>query len=141
MNYDYQQTDLSRGVLSGLFAGITSAVLNLFFMIIYRYATDFSAFNGIDITVIVFGSILLSVTCGIVFYLFVHYLNKGITFYRIIVLLITLSIIYLGIILRISAIGPVPFEFRVLVVGTQTIIGLLAAFLIPYLYAHDKMIS
>lgn len=141
MNYEYTQSDLSRGVLSGLFAGIASAVLNLAFMIIYRYATHFSDFNGIDITVIVFGSLLLSIACGIVFYFFVHFLNKGIAFYRILVLIITLVIIILGIVVRTSVAGRVPFEFRVLVVGTQTVIGLLAIFLIPYVFAHDKMIS
>jgi len=141
MNYDYPQSDLSRGVLSGLFAGIASAVLNLIFMIIYRYSTNFSDFNGIDITVIVFGSLILSLACGIVFYFFVHYMNKGITFYRILVLFVTLCIICLGIMIRSSVIGPVPFEFRVLVIGTQTIIGLIAAFLIPYLFRHDSLIS
>lgn len=141
MNYDYPQSDLSRGVLSGLFAGIAAALINLTFMIIYRYATDFTDFNGMDITVIVFGSLFLSIACGVVFYFFVHFLNKGIAFYRILVCIITLAIIILGIVVRTSMMGQVPFEFRVLVVGTQTIIGLLAIFLIPYIFAHDKIIS
>jgi hypothetical protein len=141
MNYDYPQSDLSRGVLSGLFTGIVSAAVNLLFMLIYRGITGFQDFNGIDITVIIFGSMLLSIACGIIFYFFVHYMKKGISFYRIIVFAITVLIVYFGLTLRRSIIGDVPNEFRVLVIGTQVFIGLLAAFLIPYLFRHDRLIS
>ncbi len=141
MNYDYPQTDLSRGVLSGLFAGIAGTIANIIFVAVYRNITEFYEFNGVDITVIAFGSILLSISCGILFYFLVHSLKSGITFYRIVVFIVTTLIVYFGITLRRSIIGDVPNEFRVLVIGTQVIIGAFAAFLIPYLFNHDKLIS
>ncbi|MEP6513841.1 MAG: hypothetical protein ABJA79_08225 [Parafilimonas sp.] len=141
MNYDYPQTDLSRGVLSGLFAGIAGTIANIIFVAVYRNITEFYEFNGVDITVIAFGSILLSISCGILFYFLVHSLKRGITFYRIMVFIVTILIVYFGITLRRSIIGDVPNEFRVLVIGTQVIIGAFAAFLIPYLFNHDKLIS
>jgi hypothetical protein len=141
MNYDYPQSDLSRGVLSGLFAGIIATVINVIFVFVYRSVTAFYEFNGMDITVIIFGSILLSMTCGIIFYFFVHYLKKGIAFYRLIVLIVTVVIVYLGITLRRSIVGEVPDDFRVMVIGTQVVIGGLAAFLVPYLFRHDSIIS
>jgi hypothetical protein len=141
MNYDYPQTDLSRGILSGLLAGIVAAVANTVFVIIYRSITAFYEFSGLDITVIIFGSILLSITCGLLFYFLVHYLKRGLTFYRLIVLIVTVLIVLLGIIVRRSVIGEVPNEFKFLVVGTQVILGGLAAFLIPYLFRHDRLIS
>ena len=141
MNYDYPQTDLSRGVLAGLLTGIVAAVLNTVFVIIYRSAASFYEFSGLDITVIVFGSILLSIACGLVFYFLVHYLRRGMTLYRVIVCMVTALIVLLGIMVRQSVMGDVPEEFKLLVVGTQVIIGGLAVFFIPYLFNHDRFIS
>jgi hypothetical protein len=62
-------------------------------------------------------------------------------FYRVIVCIVTVLIVLLGIIVRRSVIGEVPDEFKALVVGTQVVIGCLAAFLIPYLFRHDRLIS
>lgn len=141
MNYDYPQSDLSRSILAGLFSGLVATVSNLAFTIIYRSITQFYEFNAIDITTIVFGTILLSLACGAMFYFFVHYLNKGIMFYRIMVVIVTIGIVIIGINLRYMVQDVIPAEFRVLVIGTQVIIGGLAAFLIPYLFRHDKIIS
>lgn len=141
MNYDYTQSDLSRSVLSGLYSGIVATVANMIFVFIYRALTSFQDFNGIDVTVIVFGTLLLSLACGVVFYFFVHYLKRGIPVYRIAVFIVTLLIIFLGLYLRRSVEGQVPIEFRIIVIITQVIIGGLAVFLIPYLFKHDKIIS
>ncbi|RFM27464.1 hypothetical protein [Deminuibacter soli] len=141
MKYEYVQSDLSRSLLGGLFAGIIAAFSNLIFVFIYRAITKFYNFNVIDATVISFGSILLCIACGIVFYWLAHNMKSGITLYRILVLIVTIVIIYFGIALRRSVEADIPAEFRVLVIGTQTIIGGLAMFLIPYLFRHDKLIS
>ena len=138
MNYDYPQSDLSRSILAGLFSGLVATVSNLAFTIIYRSITQFYEFNAIDITTIVFGTLLLSLACGAMFYFFVHYLNRGIMFYRIMVVIVTVGIVIIGINLRHMVQEVIPNEFRVLVIGTQVIIGGLAAFLIPYLFRHDK---
>lgn len=141
MNYDYTQSDLSRGVLSGLYSGIVATVLNMVFVYIYRYITSFQYFNGVDVTVIVFGTLLLSLACGIVFHLFTYYFKKGIPVYRVAVFIVTILIVVLGLTVRRSLEGEVPMEFRVIVIVTQVIIGTLAAFFIPYLFKHDKIIS
>ncbi|QEC68713.1 hypothetical protein FRZ67_15890 [Panacibacter ginsenosidivorans] len=141
MNYDYQQSDLSRSILAGLFSGIVATITNLIFTVTYRSITQFYEFNAIDITTIVFGTILLSIACGAMFYFFVHYLNKGIMLYRIMVVIVTIAIVITGINLRHTIQDVIPYEFRVLVIGTQVIIGGLALFLIPYLFRHDKIIS
>ena len=118
MNYDYVQNDFSKSILAGLFSGIVATVTNLVFTVAYRSITQFYEFNAIDITTIVFGTILLSLACGVMFYFFVHYLNKGITFYRIMVLIVTIAIVYIGINLRYLIQDVIPNEFRVLVIGT-----------------------
>jgi len=141
MNYDYSQTDFSRGILSGLFSGLVACVANALFVLVYRAMTSFYEFNGVDVTVIVFGSIMQLLVCGWLFYIFVHYLRKGISFYRLVVIFITVLIFFLGLIIRRSVMGSSPDEFKIMVVGTQVIIGSLAAFFIPYLFRHDSLIS
>jgi hypothetical protein len=141
MNYDYPQTDLSRGILSGLFAGLVAIIANTAFVLIYRSITAFYEFNGLDITVIIFGSIIQLMTCGLLFSFFVHYLKRGVGFYRLIVVLITVLIVFLGIWARRSIMGSAPDDFKFMVVGTQIIIGCFAAFFIPYLFRHDSIIS
>ncbi|HVX50759.1 MAG TPA: hypothetical protein VHB48_11415, partial [Chitinophagaceae bacterium] len=116
MKYDYPQTDLSRSVLGGLFAGIIAAFANLVFVFIYRAVAEFHEFNSVDVTVIVFGSLLLCIACGIIFYWFIHYLKQGMMIYRLAVLAVTVAIIYLGIALRSSVVGQVPVDFRVIVI-------------------------
>jgi hypothetical protein len=141
MNYDYPQTDLSRGILSGLFAGLIAVTVNIVFVVMFRIVAAFYEFNGLDITVIIFGSIIQSIACGLLFYFFVHYLNRGVDFYRLVVLIVTVFIVIAGIMLRHSVMGDVPNNFKYMVVGTQVVIGGLALFFIPYLFRHDKIIS
>ena len=141
MNYDYQQTDLSRSILAGLFAGIVATVVNLVFIFIYRRITAVYTFNLMDAFTTIFGSVILLLICGLFFYFFVHYLKRGINIYRIIVFLITAGIIYVALQYHSSPGYSITKEFRVLFIGTQIIIGGLAAFLIPYLFRHDSIIS
>ena len=141
MNYEYTQSDLSRSILSGLFSGIIATATNMIFVYVYRFISGFEDFQGFDVTVIIFGTLLLSLACGVVFYFFVHYLRRGITSYRIAVLIVTILIIYFGLALRKEIVGVVPIDFRVIVIATQVVIGGLAAFLIPYLFRHDSIIS
>ena len=141
MNYEYTQTDFSRGILSGLFAGLVATVANIIFVLIFRSVASFYDFIGLDITVLIFGSVVQSIACGWVFYICVHFLKKGIISYRLIVILITAAIFFLGIIVRRSVMGSVTPDFKFMVTGTQVIIGGIADFFIPYLFSHDKIIS
>jgi hypothetical protein len=141
-NYDYPQSELSRSILGGLFAGIIAAASNMAFVVIYRSITHFYDYYALDITVLVFGSLLQCLVCGAMFDFFVHYLKKGTGIYRIMVIMVTLVIIAAGIFARKTLIGAdIPGQFLVMVIGTQVIIGGLSAFYIPYLFNHDKIIS
>src|SRR3954451_4472035 len=139
MNYDYPQSDLSRSILSGLFAGIVATVANLVFGFIYRSIAGVNNFNILDVSTTIFGSIILLIVCGILFYFFVHYLRKGINYYRIVVFLVTAVIVYIALQYHPEAGYLITPEFRTLFIGTQLIIGGLAAFLIPYLFRHDSI--
>jgi len=141
MNYDYQQTDLSRSILAGLFAGIVATVGNLVFIFIYRRITAVYTFNLMDAFTTIFGTVILLLVCGLFFYFFVHYLKRGINIYRVIVFLVTAVIVYVSLQYHRLPGYSITAEFRALFIGTQVIIGGLAAFLIPYLFRHDSIIS
>jgi hypothetical protein len=57
------------------------------------------------------------------------------------VFLVTALIVYVALQYHREAEYRITPEFRVLFLGTQLIIGGLAAFLIPYLFRHEKLIS
>lgn len=141
MNYDYPQSDLSRSILAGLFAGIVGTVINLVFSFVYRRITDTTTYNILDVSTTIFGTVILLLVCGVLFYFFVHYLKKGINLYRIIVFLITAVIVFVALQYHRTPGYRITPEFRVLFIGTQIIIGGMAAFLIPYLFRHEKLIS
>jgi len=138
--YPYRQTDLSRAVLSGLFAGIIATFSNLIFIFAFRRIKEFYVFNVMDVGTTIFGSVLLMIVCGILFYFFVHYLNHGVNLYRIVVFCVTAAIVYAALAVRPSEVT-LPGDFRAMFIGTQVILGGLAAFLIPYVFRHDSIIS
>lgn len=141
MNYDYPQSDLSRSILAGLFAGIVATAGNLIYSFIYRRITNITEFNAIDVTTTIFGTVLLLLVCGVFFYFFVHYLKSGVNIYRVIVFLITAAVVFLALQYHRAPGYSITQEFRVLFIGLQLIIGGVAAFLIPYLFRHDSIIS
>jgi len=93
-----------------------------------------------DVGTTIFGSVLLMIVCGIIFYFFVHYLNHGVNIYRVVVFFVTAAIVYAALAVRPSSVV-VPGDFRTMFIGTQVILGGLAAFLIPYVFRHDSIIS
>jgi hypothetical protein len=141
MNYDYPQSDLSRSILSGLFAGIVGTVANLVFSFIFRRINNIDTFNILDVSTTIFGTIILLMVCGILFYFFVHYLKRGINIYRVIVFIVTGIIVFVALAYHHEPGYRITAEFRYLFLGTQIIIGGLAMFLIPYLFRHDSIIS
>jgi len=141
MDYSYQQTDLSRSILAGLFTGIVATVGNLIFIFIYVRITAVYTYNLMDGFTTIFGTIILLIVCGLFFYFFVHYLKRGVNIYRVLVFLTTAIILWVGWQVHPHPGDTIPPEFRVLFMGTQLIIGGLAAFLIPYLFRHDSIIS
>jgi len=139
-SYEYHQTDLSRSILAGLFAGIIATFANLIFIFAFRRIKEFYVFNVMDVGTTIFGSVLLMIVCGIIFYFFVHYLNHGVNIYRVVVFFVTAAIVYAALAVRPSSVV-VPGDFRTMFIGTQVILGGLAAFLIPYVFRHDSIIS
>lgn len=137
MNHDYEQTEFSKSVLAGLFAGIIATVLCLLFNAIIRYSIGFHLSEMINVSTIIFAMLILVTLAGIVFYFFHHYIKKGgFVFQAVSVALTALMLIGTQSIQR-SAIPSLTIEFRELLTGIIVITALCVVFIIPFLYKND----
>jgi len=139
MNYDYKQTDFSKALLSGLFAGIVATLANLAYDFFYRDITEFQLSQIINVPSIILASTLLLTIAGLIFYFFQHYIKKGSILYRIIFFILTLGCIYLSMQVQRSSDPIISNEFKWLLTGVVAILGGLAVFFIPYLFDHEDI--
>ena len=141
MNYDYKQTDFSKALLSGLFAGIIATLANLGYDFFYRDITGFQLSQIINVPSIIIASTLLLTIAGIGFYCFQHFIRNGTRFYKFIFILLTLLCVYLSIHVQRSVDPLISYEFKWLLTGIVVILGGLAVFFIPYLFKHEDIYS
>jgi len=141
MNYDYKQTEFSKAVLSGLFAGIVATCANLLFNMIFRGITQFNPSAIINVSSIIMGSVLVLTIAGLLFYFFQHYIKGGSLLFRIFFLLLTAIAIYFSVQVQRSTDATVSKQFEELLSGIVLISGIIIIFYIPYLFRHEHIYS
>lgn len=141
MNYDYQQTEFSKSLMAGLFAGLIATLINLVFDFFYRDFTGFQLSQIINVPSIIMASTLLLMIAGLVFYVFHHYIKNGTTLYSIVFLLLTIACAYFAMHVQRSPDPIISESFRWLLSGVVIILGGTAAFYIPYLFKHHTIFS
>jgi len=141
MNYDYEQTELSKAVLSGLFAGIMATCASLLFNMIFRGITQFNPSAIINVSSIIIGSVLILTIAGVLFYFFHHYIKKGSMLFRLFFLLVTAVAIYLSMQVQRSTDATVSKQFEELLSGIVLISGAFIIFYIPYLFKNAHIYS
>ena len=139
MDYNYKQTPLSQAVFSGLFAGIIAALINLVYNYIVRDVTGFSPSSFINVSSIIFASVLLPVVAGVVFYFLNLWMKKrsAALLFTVVFTLLTTLVVVKGLFIQRSAIPTEIIDFRWLFTGVMLTIGGLITFCIPYLYRKD----
>jgi len=141
MNYDYEQTDFSKAVLSGLFAGIFATFANLIFNFIFRGLTQYNPSSLINVSSIIIISVLLVTIAGILFYLFQHYIKGGNLIFRIFFIALTAVSVYYTMQVQISSDEIVAAQFQELLSGVIIILGGFIVFYVPYLFNHHEVYS
>ena len=137
MNHDYEQTEFSKSLLAGVFAGITATVLSLVFNAFFRRILGFNLSDIINVSTLIFALILIVTTAGIIFYFFHHYIKKGTFVFQIASVIITLLLIASTMQIQRSANPGLSIEFRELLWGIISITGVCTVFIIPFLFKHD----
>ncbi len=139
MDYNYKQTPLSQAVFSGLFAGILAALINLAYNYIVRSATGFSLSSIINVSSIIFASVLLPVVAGVIFYFLNLWMKKRSAelLFIIVFALLTTFVVIKGFSVQRSNNPAEIIDFRWLFIGVMLTIGALTTFCIPYMYRKD----
>ena len=141
MNYDYEQTEFSKAILSGLFAGIFATFANLIYNFIFRDITEFNPSSIINVSSIIIVSVLIVTIAGILFYFFNHYIKSGSMVYRIFFVLLTGVAVYYSMQAPRSSDPLVSKQFDELLAGIVIISGAFIVFYVPYLFNHEKIYS
>ncbi len=141
MNYDYKQTEFSKSVLSGLFAGIFATFANLIYNFIFRDITQFNPSAIINVSSIIIISVLLVTIAGVIFYLFHHYIKGGGILFRVFFVVLTAIAVYYAMQVQRSSDALVTKQFQELLAGVLIILGGFIVFYVPYLFDHEKVYS
>lgn len=139
MNYDYEQTEFSKSLLAGVFAGITATTLSLLFNAFFRGFIGFSLSDIINVSTIIFALMIFVTIAGIIFYFFHHYIKKGKFVFQIAAAIITLLLIAGTMQIQRSVNPGLSSEFRELLWGIIGITGICTVVIIPFLFEHDYL--
>ena len=132
MNSYEQRTPLSKSLMSGLFGGLVSTILSLFYNIIFRFSTGFPLSEIVNVSSIIFLTNLIFIFIGLV-YFFLHKISaRGDLFYLTLVVVVAIIIFWLMSGMQISDNARYSREFRGLLSGIVIIMSI-NAFLIPFL--------
>jgi hypothetical protein len=134
MTYDYKQTALSKSISSGLAAGYIAALICLTYDFIFRDISQFQLCSIINVSSIIFGSVLIPVIAGIIFFIMNKFIKGGNFIYMIAFTAITLLSIYGALNVQRSPDAHLTAQFRILLTGIIITIGVLSSYLIPYMF-------
>jgi hypothetical protein len=138
-NYDYEPTEFSKSVLAGVFSGIAATLTILIWNFYYRGVSGFSLSDIINVSSVIFVSVLLLTVGGLLVHVFHHYIKQGTIVYIVISVLITILLIYMLQGVERSPNPTIAAQFRKLMLGVTIIMGIYWSFVIPYLYNSDKI--
>ncbi len=133
---NYYQTPFLKALLSGLFAGISGTLLGLAFALIYRYSTGFFLFDYVNFPATIFGSNILLLACGIIYFYFRRSSKYGTAIYIMLFILLTAFLLIKIQGVQRSNVHQLTVEFRALLSGMVTILGICIFFLIPFLFGN-----
>jgi hypothetical protein len=140
METEIEHSSFYKSLMAGLFAGIVVTVANLIFNFIYRGATRFNPSQIVNVTSIIFVSLILSVLAGIIYYLIVPYAHKSKFLFIILFFVLTVIVTYVAFNVTRSSNITVTSQFHGLFAGIVIISGLVNALLIPYMARNKNMI-
>jgi FtsH-binding integral membrane protein len=139
MNYETQTGPFYKSLMAGLFGGIIVTIANLMYNFIYRGVTRFNPSEVINVTSIIFVSLILSMVAGIIYYMIVSYAHKSKMIYIALFIVLTVVVVYGGFSIQRSTNPNVTAHFHWLLGGIVIITGLTDALLIPYMAKHENI--
>lgn len=137
MDYDFPKSTFYRALMTGLFVGIIDTLICLLFNLFYRESTGFSPSAIVNVATLIFFINLLFPLIGIIYNGFLKASRKGEIGFIILFILLTGLCIWLAEGVNRTDDATLNTEFRTLLLGIVLVLGLSAAFLLPYLF-HNR---
>lgn len=136
MEYNYNQTQLSKILFSGVFAGIIATVATLTFNFFYRMSTDYNESMVINVSSLIFGSLIILELCALIYLGLTSFMkNPSIIFLIVIIAIVALSILGTASVVHADNLVE-STHFRGLLMGIIIIFGI-CALSIPYIIKHS----
>ncbi len=139
MDYNYKQTNLSKAIFGGLFAGLIACGAAQIFNVIFRYITDYEPSEMINVQTLIFAPILVCVIAGIIYFMLTKFVKQGKLIYQILFIILTIVFVLVGFNANLKE-GPHDTKlFRELHTCIIIILGIVTVFVLPYVTKHDVM--
>jgi hypothetical protein len=136
MDYEFRKFPfLTVALFSGLFSGFLLTLVNLIYDFVYRGITQYSYSQIINVSSIIFISVLLLVIAGLIYFFLVKYVKGGDIIYS--ALYIVGTILLCVFLSSQHYAQPYAGGFKWLSVGVIIITGLFASFCVPYFAKHS----
>jgi hypothetical protein len=139
MNYDYEQSDFSKCILAGVFSGLAATVTNLTYNYFYRDHTKYTPSGIVNITTIIFGTMLLFIICSYLYFVLSKAMKSGTMIYTILFAGLTLLGLWAILGGQHEAGSLLATDFKGLIMGMEIISGALLTFFIPFLMKHQSI--
>lgn len=131
-----------KSFLTGVFVSIVAALACLAYDMIYRDLTGFSLSAIVNVSSIIFGSLIIVTLMGILYYAFVHFFGKAApVLYIVIAALLTLLCVWKSEYVVRSDIPLETTQFRGLLIGMVLVLGISGTFAIPFLYSNKGFLK
>lgn len=139
MNKEFDEPHIYKPLMAGLLAGIIATLLNIFYEVVYRDVTGFSLSEIINVSTIIFGTVLTLLIAGAIFAVIDTYTRHVQLIYILLFVILTLLCVRWALHVHRTNDPSLNAAFRGLLSGIVIISGGLASFLVPFLVMHKKI--
>jgi hypothetical protein len=138
MDYEVPKSPMYRAIMTGLFVGIIDTLFCLVFNLIYRERTGFEPTSIINVSSLIFFVNLLFPLIGVIYSWISELFKKGDVVFIIFMIVVTGIFVWRSEMATRTDDHTLNVEFRTLLSGIVIIMGISAAFLLPWLYHNKK---
>jgi hypothetical protein len=138
-DYQVQPKQLTKCLMAALFVGIFAVLADEIYNFAYRWVTGFSPSEIFNVSSLIFGTLIFFMLAGMIYFFVTRLTAKADIVYTGLMLVLTVAGVFLGLKIHRSVDAEVTTVFRGLFIGVELIIGLMAAFLVPYYVKHYRV--
>lgn len=138
-DYEFEPRLLTKCLLAALLTGLIASLADEGYNFAYRAITRFSPSEIINVSSLIFVTLTVFMVFGVLYFLLAKLGRKADTVYIIVSLLLTAGGLVMAMNVQRSPDRHVSELFRWLFGGIEIIIGVSAAFLVPYFVKHYRV--